>query len=430
MRRLTSRGSSVAALLGIVALAVVAGCTEEGLTGVEGREPPGQAADAVSATLPVDRLPLWQDTTYSGFASIQDLPFLLAADQPPLQSRPLFTFADVPDSTGGGAVDSTGNMYLRVVADTARSVLTGDSATLQAFSLSRDFRADQATWEQASDGTPWDSAGGDLDRELANLRFQAGVTPDTVPSDTLRMPFLGDPDSLIAAWRDAGGVPPMALRLRGEGNRMVIRQVAIELEAKNADMDSLQREVRGTATSIFIHDPDLPPTGPELRAGGLPSSRFYFVFRPPDSIQGVPIRGAQVNRAELVFHPVSDPDSPFRPPVVLTAVPTELLADPFLYGARTPIGNPVGDSRPSVAAVALDPDSLGAGRPLTMEVTGLVQSWASAPPDSIDEFRVGVRPFPDGQDLGFWEFGSAEAAEGMKPELRILITPPTDFTLP
>lgn len=410
--------------------AAAAGCTEEGLTGVEGEEPPGQAADAVSVSLSVDQLPVWRDTTYTGFATIDDSPFLLAADQPPLQSRSLIEIGNVPDSIDGQAVDSTGSMYLRVVADTGRSAFSGDSATLQLYSLSRNFRADEATWEQASEGTPWDSAGGDLADRLAELRFRFGAEADSLASDTLRMPFGGDPDSLITAWADAGRVPPLALLMRGDGNRMVVRQVAIELEAKNADMDSLERETALSSASTFIHDPDLPPAGRDLRAGGLPSSRFYFAFRPPDTVDGVPIRGAQVNRAELVFHPVADPGSAFRPPVVLSVLPTRLLADPFVYGARTPIGDPIGGRSVQSALVALDPDSLSAGRPLTIRVTDLIQSWASAPADSIDEFQMGMRPLPDGQDLGFWDFGSVEAAEGMRPELRILITPPTDFRLP
>lgn len=423
-----SRGLS-AFIVGVVALAS-AGCTEEGLTGVEGEEPPGQAADAVSVSLPVDQLPIWRDTTYTGFATIDGAPFLLTADHPPLEGRSLIKIGDVPDSIGGQAVDSTGDMYFRVLPDTARSAFSGDSATLELYSLSRDFQADEATWEQASEGTPWDSAGGDLEDRLADLRFRFGTAADSATSDTLRMPFRGDPDSLVAAWADSGAVPPLALLMRGDGNRMVIRQVAIELRARNADMDSLDRITEVSSASTFIHDPDLPPPGQQLRVGGLPSSRFYFAFRPPDSIDGVPLRGAQVNRAELVFHPVADPASPFRPPVVLSALPTRLLANPFVYGARTPIGDPVSAQNAQTGVLALDPDSLAAGRPFAIRVTELVQAWASAPADSIDRFEVGVRPVPDGQDLGFWDFGSVEAAEGMRPELRILITPPTDFTLP
>lgn len=413
-------------LLGAVAVAAVLGCTEEGLTGVDGQEPPGQAADAVSVSLTADQLPLWRDTTYTGFATIDDSPFLLAADQPPLQGRSLFKIGDVPDSIGGQVIDSIGEMNLRVVADTARSAFSGDSATLELYSLSRDFRADEATWEQASEGSPWDSAGGDLAERLADERFRFGAEADTAVSDTLRLSFRGEPDSLITAWADSGSVPPLALLMRGDGNRMVIRQVAVELRAKNADMDSLELRTTSSSASTFIHDPDLPPPGQQLRAGGLPSSRFYFVFRPPDSVGGVPIRGARVNRAEIVFHPVSDPGGAFRPPVVLSSLVTNLLADPFRFGARTPIGDAVGDRR----VTALDPDSLAAGRPLRLRVTDLLQSWANAPPDSIEEFRLGVRPVPDGQDLGFWDFGSVESGEGARPQLRILITPPTDFTLP
>lgn len=422
-------GTVPALLLGAVVLATAVGCTEEGLTGVEGEEPPGQAADAVSVSLAADELPVWRDTTYTGYATIDDVPFLLAADQPPLQSRALFRIGNVPDSIGGQPIDSIGAMNLRVVADTARSAFSGDSATLELYSLSRSFRADEATWEQASEGTPWDSAGGDLANRLADVRFRYGAGQDTLASDTLRLPFHGESDSLIAAWADSGSVPPLAVLVRGDGNRMVIRQVAIELQARNADMDSLERQVASSSASTFIHDPDLPPVGQQLRAGGLPSSRFYIVFRPPDSIEGVPIRGARVNRAELVFHP-TDSASPFRPPVIVSALPSRLLADPFVYGARTPIGDPLGGRSVQANILALDPDSLSAGQPLTIRVTDLIQSFARAPADSIEEFEVGLRPVPDGQDLGFWDFGSVEAAEGMKPELRILITPPTDFTLP
>ena len=432
MRRAGRSSPTVPALLlGIVALAAAAaGCTEEGLTGVEGEEPPGQAADAVSVSLTVDQLPVWSDTTYTGFATIGASPFLLAADQPPLETRSLFRIGSVPDSIGGQPIDTTGSMSLRVVADTARSVFSGDSATLELYSLSRDFTASEATWERASAGTPWDSAGGDLADRLADLRFRFGAEADTATSDTLRMPFGGDPDSLLTAWADSGSVPPLALLMRGDGNRMVIRQVALEIDAKNADMDSLERLTALASASTFIHDPELPPVGERLRAGGLPSSRFYFAFRPPDSIEGMPIRGARVNRAELIFHPVGDPDSPFRPPVTLSALPTRLLADPMVYGPRTPIGNPVGGGSVQSAALTLDPDSLAAGRPLKIRVTDLVQTWADAPPGAIGTFQVGLRPLPDGQDLGFWDFGSMEAADGMKPELRILITPPTDFSLP
>lgn len=407
-------------------LAAAAGCTEEGLTGVEGEDPPGQAADAVSVSMPADQLPLWRDTTYTGFATVQDVPFLVVADEPPLRSRALMTIADVPDSVGGQAVDSIGDMFLRVVADTARSSFSGDSATLELFSLERGFTASEASWEQAAEGAPWDSAGGDLKAKLADVRFRLDAGGDSLTSDSLRVPFLGDPDSLVAAWSEAGRVPPLALRVRGDGTRLVMRDVSVALDAKNADMDSLET-IRGvTDASTFIHDPDLPDVGQRLRLAGLPASRFYFVFRPPDSVGGIPIRGARVNRAELIFHPVSEAGSPFRPQLVLAVTATELLADPFRFGARTPIGASIGDQR----VVPLDPDSLAAGRPLRIRVGNLLQRWADAPPDSIDQFRLGIRPVPDGQDLGFWDFGSEAAPDGLRPELRILITPPTDFRLP
>lgn len=423
MRRSAPAAAALAALL---ALAAASACTEEALTGVEGEEPPGQAADSRTLAVPVDELALWRDTTYTGFATVQDVPFVIAADQAGFRSRALLTINGVPDSIGGQPIDSVGEMFLQVVADTVRSAFSGDSATLEIHSLSQRFSPEEATWERAEEGRPWQTAGGDLETKLAELGFRLAAEGDSLTTDELRVPFGGAADSLIAAWSAAGAVPAMALRVRGEGNRLVIRQLRMALRARNADMDSLELVTAVDDSSTFIHDPPLPPAGQRLRLGGLPASRFYFVFLPPDTVGDIPLRGSQVNRAELIFHPASDSASVFRPSLTLGAGANRLLADPFELGPRTPIGPGVGDRR----TFPLRPDSLEAGRPIRLRVTGLVQAWADAPPDSLEEFRVGVRPIPDGQDLGFWEFGSVEAAPEVRPELRLVITPPTDFSLP
>lgn len=407
-------------------LAVLPACTEEALTGVEGEDPPGQAADSRTLTVPVNELALWRDTTYSGFATAQDVPFIIAADESSFQSRALMTIRGVPDSIGGQPVDSVGEMFFQVVADTVRSVFSRDSATLELHSLGQVFSPEDATWERAAEGRPWGSPGGDLEEKLADLRFRLRADGDSLESDELRVPFGDDADSLLAAWSEAGTVPPLALRVRGEGNRIVIRQVRMAVRARNADMDSLELITAVDDSSTFIHDPPLPEPGRELRVGGLPSSRFYFAFLPPDTVDEVPIRGSRVNRAELLFHPVSDTLSPFRPILTLGAGANRLLADPFELGPRTPIGASVGDRQ----TFPLNPDSLAAGRPIRLRITGLIQTWADSPPDSIDQFWVGVRPTPDAQDLGFWEFGSVAAPEDVRPELRLVITPPTDFSLP
>lgn len=416
----------VAPVVAVAVALAAAACTEEALTGVEGEDAPGQAADSRTVSLPVDQLALWRDTSFTGFATVQDVPFLVASDRPPLRSRALVSVAGVPDSIGGQPVDTVGEMVVEVVADTVRSVFSGDSATLELHSLGQIFSPEDATWQRAGVGRPWETPGGDLEEKLGDLRFRLAAESDSVTTDLLRLPFTGDPDSLLTAWSEDGAVPPLALRLRGAGNRLVIRQVRMVLQARNADMDSLQQITAPDDSSTFIYDPELPELGRELRLGGLPSGRFYFVFLPPDTVEGVALRGARVNRAELVFHSVSDTASPFRPPLRLGVAVHRLLADPFEFGPRTPIGRSVGDQR----TLPLDPDELGSGEPLRIGVTNLIQSWADAPPDSIEEFRIGVRPTPDGQDLGFWDFGSREAEEGARPELRMVVTPPTDFSLP
>jgi len=63
------------------------------------------------------------------------------------------------------------------------------------------------------------------------------------------------------------------------------------------------------------------------------------------------------------------------------------------------------------------------------DFTSLMTRWAAAP-DSFGTFTVGVRFQPDVQSLGFWDFGSVESDPALRPFVRIVLTPPSDFDIP
>jgi len=144
-------------------------------------------------------------------------------------------------------------------------------------------------------------------------------------------------------------------------------------------------------------------------------------FTPPVTLDGVSLSGATINHAELILHPLPAPPDPFAAEAPLAVRQITLLADPFKFGAKTPIGSADG------ALMALDPDTLATGAPLRLDVTLLI---GRAVRDSFPNIRIGLRADPDAQTLGFWEFGSIEAVAALRPQLRIVFTPPAGFGIP
>ena len=432
-RRLRTAGAR-ALIAGLLAAAASApACTEDALTGPG---PSGDgAAETVEVTISPDEFALWRDTTYSSFALPLDADFLVAADpqdSTELHARALLRYEIVPDSVEidsvDVAIDSFVSAELRLALDTARSRVPDPGVRLRLFGLARPYTPTEVTWEQAADGEPWSSPGGDLAGELGSLDLQGAA--DSVLAETLALPIREDAvDSLLAAWRDGDGGAGAALLVEGPGARLRLIQADLRFEVRPEGRDTTVARTAVTflagGPSTFVHDPPLPPTGTDLRLGGLPSSRAYLSFVPPDSADGVGLRGATINRADLLFRPTAPPSPPFRLDFPVSMDAMELIADPFELGARTPIG----PSLTTQVTTAVDPDSLAEGRPLRVEITPQMGEWA-AKPDSFGVFRLGLRLRPDGQTVNFWEFGSGASAPEVRPVLRLIVTPPSGFDLP
>ena len=421
------RKSSLVSLL-VSMVAVVGACTEDPFLAVDSESAPGVATPTLEIYLEAGELPSWRDTTYWGFVVPNSASFSLLSDREELRARPLGRFSTIPDSvfvdTLRLAIDSFTAAAIRLSVDTALSELPSDSVELSAWTLSRSFDADEATWKLARKGEPWTTPGGDLETLLGADTFSFEVDSLGSLIDTAVVRFEGNVDSLLTAWRDSEGEPGFAVVLSGPGGVLRTSVISLVAQAVPEGLDTTVTIVRGALPGTFIFDPPTPQPTTRLRLAGLPSARYYMDFVLPDSLGFIPLRGSTINRATLEFRPTAAPSEPFDLKADIFAQAARLLADPFVFGEKTPIGSPLGDQE------LLRPDSLASGNTMQYDITSLVRRWSLANADSVPPLRVGIIPIPENRQFGFWEFFSEEDGPGLRPVVHLLFTPNPTFLLP
>ena len=403
----------VAASASVVTLSA---CIEDPLA-LDADVAPGASAPTLDFTILASDLPSWRDTTYSGFSLASEAAFNIVANTPDVASR-LLGLLNVPDTIRTFAdtlpVDRFDSVTVRVVVDTINSRFTTLPVTFRMMSLTRGFSLDSVSWSQAGPGIPWTTPGGDLGVQLGSA-----VLAEV--SDSILFDIEVDQDSLMKAWQDSDGEPGFVFLTDGGESYLEIRNVVFHYDALLEGREVPVSQNQPITANTFITSPEMPPTGIDLRVGGTPASRFYLDFRLPATIEGVPLEGSIINHAELVFSPREAPVPPYALERAIQTRDVRLLADPFVYGPKTPVGTA------SLQATTIGPDSLAAGRPLRVDLTNRVREAVG---DDLSLIRIGVRGDPDGQALGFWEFASVEAVAALRPRLRIILTPPPDFQVP
>ncbi|NNK47825.1 MAG: hypothetical protein HKP01_03030 [Gemmatimonadetes bacterium] len=410
------------------AVVSLSACTEDSFFAENSQTAPGVSTPTVEMVFEAGELPSWRDTTYWGFVLPSSASFSLVSDREDLRSRPLGRFSTLPDSlfvdTVRVAVDSFASAAVRLSIDTLQTELPGEDVELTVWSLSRSFDADEATWQQAREGEAWATPGGDLGTLLGSntFRFEAdslGLLPDSAV-----VPLVGNADSLLTAWRDSDGEPGIAVVLTGPGGTIRASRIALVAGAVPEGIDTVVSVVRGTTPGTFIYDPPTPSPTTRLRLAGLPAARYYLDFELPDSLGFIRLRGSTINRAAIEFRPTGAPAEPYPLRAAISAQAVRLLADPFVFGEKTPIGSTLG------ALELLSPDSLASGNTMQYDITSLVRLWSQAPFDSLPPLRVGIVPVPENRQFGFWEFFSREDGPGLRPVVRLLFTPNPSFLLP
>jgi len=422
VKRLLARHSRAAGwLLAGLGTASIAACTEDSITGVDPGSVPGAGQATVEIELSATELVAWRDTTFTDFALPSTSPSRFVTRTAEFGARTLIRFGNLPDSVFVGeerlAVESFESGRLRVVLDTLASELPAAGGSLEARGLVRGFVTREATWTDAADGEPWTTPGGDLGESLGTLDLEALV------GDTVSLPLGVETDSLLRAWRATDGGNGLALLSEVDGTFLTIRQVVLAFDAKPVGRDTLIETLRSATANTFVFDPPTPAPGSGLRLGGLPAARTYLSFTLPESVNGVELRGARINRATLLLTSTGTPPAPFATTDTLLASAFSLLSDPFDFGPKTPVD--VNTSNP----VQILPESMEAEGDVELPITGLVQDWAASDPDSVSELNVGVRVLPEGGAIAFWEFGNREDPT-RAPRVRIVLTPSTVFDLP
>ncbi len=413
---------------GLVALAlVVAGCTERALLEVDSDTAPGQQTPTEEIEIPIEGLVSWRDTTYMGFVLPASSNYRVVVDSVDEQARLLARIETVPDSidtpTGREAIEGYANGRFRLIIDTAFSHIPTLGMDLEVYTLTRRYEQQQATWTLADTDVPWSTPGGDLGERIASLRIDAPF--DSTVSDTVFVPFVASTDSVLSAWHTTGGEPGFVISGSGATAFVQVSSIALIFDVKPENQDTLIAVARSPAGSTVIFAPETPDPGQTSRLAGLPSSRIYLDFELPDTWQGLQLKGSTINAASLVFRPGPPAPIPFLLEFPLEITSFLLLADPFVFGPKTPIGPALGPN------VLLDPDTITEdGADLVLSITGLVLAWSLSSADSLTVLRVGLQALPEGRDPGFWRFGSAEDAPEFRPFVRLLVTPRVPFTAP
>lgn len=420
-RRLARHPRTVAWLLIALGGVSIAACTEDTLTGVDPDAAPGEGQATVEIELSATEVPAWRDTTFSDYALPSTSSSRFVAQTADFRARTLARFATLPDSVFVGeerlAVESFASGRIRLVLDTIASEVPEAGGSLEAYALARGFATREATWSDAADGEPWTAPGGDLGEPLGALDIEALV------ADTVFLPLAVETDSLLQAWLAADGGTGLALLSDVDGTFLEIEQVVLAFDVKPVGRDTLVETLRSATANTFVFDPPTPAAGSGLRLGGLPAARTYVSFELPESLNGVELRGARINRATLLLTSTGTPPAPFATTDTLLASTFSLLSNPFDFGPKTPVG--VNTSDP----MQILPEDMEAGGELELSITGLVQNWAASDPDSVPELNLGVRVLPEGGAIAYWEFGNREGPT-RAPRVRIVLTPSTVFDLP
>lgn len=415
--------------------AVLVGCERDELLSVDPGRGPGQSAATVEVLVDAGQLEGWVDTIFSGFSRPSSATFMRVEDGTnDLQSRGLIRFSFIEDTVSaagelsGALRFDSAQVILRV--DTLRTELPEAGSTLQLRAVEQGWDSRSATWDYAVDTLgvrePWSTPGGALGAVLSEALLAEAT-------DSLVFELGELSDSLIQLWNDTTQVNTGVAVVVADSGRLALQspQLRYQLVPEATPDTSYTLSVFGTAgTFIFDPKPAALASG-VLRVGGVQGWRTFLEILLPDSltVEGFPeklaLRGATVNRAEIVFSSLGPPDPPFAAEDAFNIFAYDVVDDFRVYGPKTPVGALVVESGATVS-----PDILEAGVTVSIGITTRLQRWAESSPGSSALLRIVMRAQPEAGTFGFWEFGTADADSAFVPRLRIVFTPPTEFAFP
>ncbi len=297
--------------------------------------------------------------------------------------------------------------------------------------LEQEWDARSATWELAVDsgGTrvPWVSGpGGALGQSLA----EAVVDEE---SDSVVFDLGALSDSILGGWVDDAQVNTGLALVVGDSGRLALSAPRLSYLIVPEIRPDTGITISSVAARTYIFDrASAPVAAGVLRVGGVDGWRTFAELILPDSATAAAsgerfrLRGAAVSKAELVLVSRAPPAEPFRAEQPFFGVVFRLVDDFRVFGPKTPVGDAI-----AASVTQVQPDSLSAGSSLRMDITRRIQDWAVIPADSTPPpVRLVIRAANEGANFGYWEFGAADGDPAFTPQLRIVFTPATEFSLP
>jgi len=282
------------------------------------------------------------------------------------------------------------------------------------------------------------------DRFLGSLTFKpADVLEGATPDSTAEVPI--DNGYLLAKIKSKGRLR-VGLLVRGEGGasaELTIQglgafrspDIAFKVPVENASVDRTAPPYSATPGERFIaaaltdfvivaHQRPAETPGEVVAIAGVPGKRTYLRFELPSKI----VDSTSVVRATLLLTQYpnrlavrgADSVSVYPSPVSATERVTDIgKAASLLYRLRPEF---------RLDSLRLAPDDSGA---VEIELAGTVQVWRVTQSGNTSRALVlRVPPVSEGVDANELYFFSSEAAEDLRPRLRIVYAPRVGFGLP
>lgn len=430
-----------------IAIAVLlSACQRDELVSVDPEEAPGLSTPTLEVLLLPEDMRSWSDTVFSGFSAPSGATFILVeGGSPELTSRGLVRFdAPVQDSVFGfdsvSAAQGFDSLRFVLSMDTTRTVLASAGTTLQLRAILDEWDNRTANWDLAVDSagvsTPWTGGpGGSLGTVMSEVFLEE-------KSDSVIFDLTAHSDSLLRLWNDTTEANTGFAVVVADSGHIVMGIPRLHYNIIPEAAPDTAFEVRCPATTsvfycfplkTFIFDRSVvPPSEGVLRLAGIDGWRSFSEIAIPDSIpvagysDPVPLRGSTINRAELYLTSLDPPIQPFAAEDGFDVTVYELVDDFSRLGAKTPVGGQVRE-----ALLEIDPSSLGADSLLAVNITSLVQQWASVPRDSVAlPVRFVLKAQIEGTTFGYWDFGGVRGDPTRVPYMRIIFTPRAVFAFP
>jgi len=363
-----------------------------------------------------------RDSAYRGYVLAHQAGVMLAAALPGIDSRGIFALAPLGERVALGTDTTTSPIVgvdsLRLFLSITRRDTAAHNLTLALYRLPQGLDSTTTFADLAGAFTDSLAKTVNIYSLLARSNGKDTVTGDSVAVDTTkRVAVVMRLDSSQAPYASAdSGKLALGIRVRADSLASIALTVDtirwfVKVDSIHGSDTTLVHKLyaRGVTFRSFVFDPPPAPFGSTLAVGGVPSARSILRLSVPRAI----LDSSQIIRGTLILVPAVPASG--APADSFKIEAHTVLAD---FGAKSPL---VFDATRTDTALI----RIGATDTLTIEITNLVQFWAT---DTLAPTTVMLRSQAEGANLAEIRFFSS-ATPASAPVLRLTYAPRFPFGL-